>query len=228
MKMADGIAAIEDPAQRAAVANRLFGRSGKELLNVLAQGSAGLKEFIRQAEEIGGPLSREDIAQVEAANDAIDKMGRLFEGIFQSIAINISPAITDMALGIQALKPLVDEFADAWKGVQNELEDVLTLLIGGQAAFEIELGGSVKKKETASSKAGDLPPALLEVKKGFAEAATFQSSKAFDILNPDKPSSIAGQNKAANEMTAKNTAGMKSRLDKLVGTRATITVIPGG
>jgi hypothetical protein len=217
MKMADAIAAIEDPAQKAAAANKLFGRSGKELLNVLNQGSAGIREFIRQAEEIGGPISRKDSEKVEEANDAIDKMDRLFDGIFQSIAINISPAITDMALGIQALKPLVDEFADAWKSVQNEIEDIFTLLIGGQDAFNIELGGSsntIKKAQTKTN----LPTAIAPiVTKGFANAFQHQSSKTFDILNPAKPNSIAGKNAAANETTAKNTSKMNTLISKLAG-----------
>ena len=68
MKMADAIAAIEDPAQKAAAANKLFGRSGKELLNVLNQGSAGLREFIKEAERVGGVITREDIRQVEIFN----------------------------------------------------------------------------------------------------------------------------------------------------------------
>jgi len=62
----------------------------------------------------------------------------------------------------------------------------------------------------------------------FIEAASAQSSRAFDLLNPDKPSSIAGKNAAANEQTAKNTAAMKQKLAILAAKNATVTIIPGG
>ncbi len=256
MKMADAIAAIEDPAQKAAAANKLFGRSGKELLNVLNQGSAGMREFIKEAERVGGPISREEIKRVEEANDAMDKMGRAIEGVAQSIAINLSPALTDITNVMKGLIVSTRDFMALWSqdNLSNTILDLsadleiaqakMAAFLSGNdehlaakiweieskrdAAFLIELGEKVGESKKKGGIGGGNLMYAPELKKGFAESAAFQSSRAFDILNPAKPNSLAGKNAAANETTAKNTSSMKQRLEKLVGNRATVTIIPGG
>ena len=98
LKVADSIAAISDPTMQAAAANKFFGRSYKEILNVLEGGSAAIKKFVQEAQELGGPISREDIKRVERANDALDKMSRTWDAIFQQIAIEFAPELEDLAM----------------------------------------------------------------------------------------------------------------------------------
>tara|TARA_R110002020_G_scaffold458265_1_gene675617 strand:- start:281 stop:1414 length:1134 start_codon:yes stop_codon:yes gene_type:complete len=237
MKMADAIAAIEDPAQKAAAANKLFGRSGKDLLNILNQGSKGMKEFIKEAERVGGPISREDIRQVEMANDAMDKMGRTFDSIFQQLAIQLAPTIEKMADGLQEFFTISESIGTVWRNTEGWVQKVADAIHGITDDIKEQKPGTffkeaLEKADKAISKtsAGGSFSGAVQPTRGFASSAAFQSSKAFDILNPAKPNSIAGKNAAANETTAKNTSAMKERLAKLVNNRnkATVTVIPGG
>ncbi len=234
MKMADAIAAIEDPAQKAAAANKLFGRSGKELLNVLNQGSAGMREFIKEAERVGGPLTRDDIRQVEMANDAMDKMGRTFDSIFQQLAIQLAPTIEKMADGLQEFLTLSNGIGAAWRNTEGWVQQVADAIYGINEELKEQKPGTffkeaLKKADKAIAKGMEKETSeIVQPTRGFTSSAAFQSSRAFDILNPAKPNSIAGKNAAANETTAKNTSSMKQRLDKLVGNRATVTIIPGG
>lgn len=92
--IADGIAGISNPAQRAAVAFDLFGKQGISMISVLSGGSAALKEAQADAEKLGLTFSRVDAAQVEAANDAMTRLGALFTGIGQQLAIQVAPFIT--------------------------------------------------------------------------------------------------------------------------------------
>ncbi|MGE0154808.1 MAG: hypothetical protein AB7R90_19480 [Reyranellaceae bacterium] len=69
--LADGLKAIEDPAQRASIAADLFGRAGQRLLPLLTQGSAGLREFEAEARRLGLVWSAEQIARADKLGDAL-------------------------------------------------------------------------------------------------------------------------------------------------------------
>jgi hypothetical protein len=228
MKMADAIAAIEDPAQKAAAAQKLFGRGAKDILNALNQGSAGIKAYIAEAEKLGGPISRDDIKEVEAANDAIDKMGTAFDAIFQQLAIGISPMIEDLAEGLTKIVNIGEEISTFWKDTElsigaalislKEFTGELTSIQADDARVMLYRSIFESKKAKSSGGSGPKDPiALPALTKGFANSAEHQSSKAFDILNPAKPNSIAGKNAAANETTAKNTSKMNTMISKLAG-----------
>ena len=205
--IADRIASIEDPSRKAAVAFRIFGRSGQEMLNMLNLGAKGLEEFSKEAEKLGGPITREDIRRVEEANDAIDKMGKAWGGIIQQLAIQMAPTLTDMATEIKNMIVWVRELGKTWRTVQLGVEDVLSDLFFEGKGKDILLDEAQPFK--AKTKKEDLvftPPEIKKVAavslKSFTDAAGFQSSKAFDILNPNRPGSVAHQNKMANERTA--------------------------
>jgi hypothetical protein len=135
LKMADAIRDIDDPMQKAAAANKLFGRSGKELLNVLDLGADAIRNYVKEAAELGGPISREDIKQVEAANDAFDKMGRAVEGVAQQVAIALAPSLTDI---LNLMKDLLS-FSGKFKTVWSEIQDFMTTTV---IVFTAELEGA--------------------------------------------------------------------------------------
>lgn len=93
-QIADGLAGVQNSAQRASLATAVFGRQGLAMVSVLQQGSAGLREAAAQADALGITFSRVDAAQVEAANDSLTVMGYLFKGIGQTLAVEVAPFIT--------------------------------------------------------------------------------------------------------------------------------------
>lgn len=97
LAIADGIKGIVNPADRAMVATELFGRAGQKLLNTLTMGSEGILEQAGEVEKLGASFSRVDAAKVEAANDALTRVGRIFEGIAAQLAINLGPFIEAIA-----------------------------------------------------------------------------------------------------------------------------------
>jgi len=193
LSIADKIAAIQDPTRKAAVAFKIFGRQGQEMLNLLSQGSEGIKKFVEEAKELGGPISRDDLKQVEMANDAVDKMGRAWEGIIQQLAIEFAPLLQDMAEAMKELIGWVKEFGKAWKSVQGEIEDVITMLFFDGEGIDVKLGARDVtptappiQKEVAQQIAKPVEVNL----KSFVDAAQAQSSRAFDILNPNRSTSV--------------------------------------
>ena len=92
---------IEDPARKAAIANALFGRAGKDLLIFFALGREGLEKLIKENEAFGASFNAIDASKVELANDAIVKLQTIFKGLGNQIAIQVSPAITSIVEGMQ-------------------------------------------------------------------------------------------------------------------------------
>jgi hypothetical protein len=94
--VADGMARVEDPARRAAIAADLFGKSGVKLLNVLTDGSAGLKKYADEARRLGFILSEETIKKAAEADDEFDRIGKALRVAGINIAAGFLPALKDI------------------------------------------------------------------------------------------------------------------------------------
>jgi len=197
--VANSIQAMEDPTLRAAAAAKLFGRSGQDLLNLFAEGEIGLKRFIELQKKLGGSITRDDLTNIEAANDAVDKMGRAWEGIIARLAIEFAPLLQDVAFFMQELIQYAKEFGNEWRNVSNAVEDFITDNFFDGLGKDITLGlRAVDKK--GDKKIEPLTIASASIK-SFSEAARAGSSKAFDLLNPNTSNSVANQTLKATEET---------------------------
>lgn len=92
--LADALSAIPDSATRAAVAQKLLGRAGAELLPFLAGGSKQIREFAQQSDRLGATLSGET---VRAVDDFSDNMAALRASLTGLVATNMGPFIRDLA-----------------------------------------------------------------------------------------------------------------------------------
>jgi hypothetical protein len=69
-KVAQAISGIEDPAKKTALAIQLFGKSGQDLVPTLDAIGTSANEIEARFAAIGGPVSAEAIAKVDAIGDA--------------------------------------------------------------------------------------------------------------------------------------------------------------
>jgi hypothetical protein len=99
--IADRLAAIDDPAKRAAVVVDLFGKSGQRLLPLLSQGAAGLEKFRTEAKNAGAVLSSDLIAAADEASDKIAAMETALGKMAQTIVAKAAPAISSIADSIR-------------------------------------------------------------------------------------------------------------------------------
>ena len=84
-RVADRIAAIPNPAQRAAVAMELFGRGGTAMLPMLAGGAKGLAQWRKEAEEMGRIKTKEQAEQATLLNLAFKRLvgtATVFRNVF--------------------------------------------------------------------------------------------------------------------------------------------------
>lgn len=121
---AAALAAIEDPAKRAAAAQAIYGESAAKLMPLLAEGPEGLARMREEAELLGIVLSDEDVAAADAFGDSMD----MLKGVVRGLAFDIGTAL------LPFLQRLVDGFKE-WYLANRELIGkgltVLSTILGG-------------------------------------------------------------------------------------------------
>jgi len=96
-RIADRIAAIQNPTERAAAAVGIFGRSGSELLPLLLQGADGIAKWEARARSLGLVFSGE-VAQ--AAGKFHELLGDLHDVLMDSVKVigsSVIPQLTELA-----------------------------------------------------------------------------------------------------------------------------------
>lgn len=128
--IADSIMQVDNRAQQASLAYDIFGRAGMKLLNTMEMGSEGMKEMREEMEGLGVLFSSLDAEGVERANDAMTTLGTVIDSIFQQVAIQLAPAIEDLAAQLTAMasdpafRDAVDEMTETIKGFAESIIDL--------------------------------------------------------------------------------------------------------
>lgn len=95
--IARAIASIQDPAERAAAAVAIFGRSGAALLPTFAELSSNLARAREFLDKFNGGISDAQAAKIEAVNDAFGLVRKSIEIVAGQVLAKLSPALTDAA-----------------------------------------------------------------------------------------------------------------------------------
>lgn len=145
--IAQAISELPNEAQRADAAFQLFGRGGQQLIGVLSTGADGIKAFQDEAAQLGLGFESSELAKVEAANDAINRVKRSFGNVWSTITVQVAPAIEGLFTGINDLSSSMGGFAsmsdtvfsfigDSWTWVQNQISTGITATMAiGEWAF---------------------------------------------------------------------------------------------
>ena len=102
-----GLMGIEDPAERAALANKLLGRSGAELAPLLNSGADSVDELRARAHELGIVLSDEAVDAGVLLTDTIDDVKRSFGAIVTQIGTSVMPMVQTALEWIKENMPLI-------------------------------------------------------------------------------------------------------------------------
>ncbi len=148
-RVGDALQGVGTAAEQTSIAVGLFSRGGGKLLNTLRLGTEGIKDFQKEAIDLGFAINRVDAAKVEAANDAFDKLGKFLTGVGRTIAIELAPAlefITKQLLGA----------AKEGEGFAGVLDIVVKGLVGGFQLGRIAVGAFRVVLNTAIVAFGEL------------------------------------------------------------------------
>jgi hypothetical protein len=134
--IADKLAKIENPAKRAAIANRLLGDAGAQMALTLAKGSGELERMQREAREAGVII---DASVIESAGK-LDRVFKALSATFRGVAgnvlgelypslIKVSEALRVMLVQYQPqLRAFAEQFAKNLPQYVDRTGQVLTSL----------------------------------------------------------------------------------------------------
>lgn len=111
-RLADGLKGIENQGERVALAVKILGRAGAEMLPMLEKGSAGVAEMMERATTLGITLTDSQQQGIAAANAKWREMKVAMEGVYtqlasvlapvwQAFAANVTPMLTNLVARIK-------------------------------------------------------------------------------------------------------------------------------
>ena len=99
--IADKLAGIANPAEKAAVAMQIFGRGGTAMLPMLSRGAAGLAEWRKEAEDAGQIRSKEQVQAALQLSIAWTRVTGSLMSMKNTIAAAIAPLLTRFLTGMR-------------------------------------------------------------------------------------------------------------------------------
>lgn len=100
LRMADALAAVDDPGQRAARAMEIFGRGGVALLPMLMDGADGIRALTDQAERFGLTVSTKTAKDAAALTDALNLLRRASRAVVMEIGAGLAPGATKAGVAL--------------------------------------------------------------------------------------------------------------------------------
>lgn len=92
-KVAAAIAQLPNPAQQAAAAVSLFGKSGAELVPVFQEGAGFLEQMRGEAERLGLVLNKDQVQGLASLDDSIQKVSASFKAFGARVVAELAPQL---------------------------------------------------------------------------------------------------------------------------------------
>lgn len=135
--LADVVARVEDPAEKAALAVELFGKAGASLLPLLAEGASGIEALQHQARRLGLTMSREDAEAAATLNDALGALTASIKRAVVLVGAAVAPAFQSMAKWITAVVTPIVAFIDANRELVALALKIAAAVAAAGAAFMV-------------------------------------------------------------------------------------------
>lgn len=180
LQVADVFANLEDGAVKTALAVKLFGKSGMDMIPFLNQGAAGINQLTTEAERLGLKLTTETARSAEAFNDNLTALKASSSALGISLARDFLPELTNITNAMREAADDSGKLKAMWVG----LGGVGNLIFNGteikQARDEVarvqELVDSTRKKiDTGKAPVPFMP---FDIKFNEAAMATLRKNLA--------------------------------------------------
>jgi len=224
--VADSISKLPDGLEKSALAQKVFGKSGAELIPLLNEGSAGIEQLQAKARALGIEIDTNTSKEAEELIDNITILTTAFEGAFNTIASELLPglvALTDEFTGtkdgpIEAASA-VDTFVNAVSflgkvaisvvsALKAVFEGLGTLIAGvAFAIFELLQGNFSAAKDAIAESFGEIADII--------DTSAKTINKTWDDSNNKRVESTKKANKAIIGEATKTTAQLKREAEKV-------------
>jgi len=219
-ELAEKFSQFEDGTTKAALAQRILGRSGAELIPLLNGGAAGLASMVKEANELR-PITAQQAQESAAFNDALDRLTKAGEGFLNKVILPMLPLMTDMiGAFVEFAGPVgtavtftLAKLAQAFQVLIFPAKEIIALLTFGFAAATEAMSGNFG---TARQILSDMADEMGDIKKeamGAGDALLSLSTKVSDFNNT-QPSSKSATSTAARTQTRIGPTGAPPKVQR--------------
>ena len=135
LRIAKAVGAIEDPLQKAAIAQSFFGRAGMELIPLLNEGEEGIRKLRMEADRLGLSLDTNVSAKAEATKDALSRL----KGTLTGLMVRVGEAMSDDIIRFSdSMGELIIQIKD-WAMDNKEVISSIAKLAGGLTVLGLAL-----------------------------------------------------------------------------------------
>lgn len=185
LEVADKFQGYEDGANKAALAQDLFGKSGAKLIPLLNSGKEGITDLMTEAQKLGLVMSAENAAAADQFNDSLTALDGIGRGMANNLASDLLPALNDITGLMLDLADNSDEAEGSASGLGDTLKIVTSIAIALGAQLQgdaIGIAGLAAAATQAAS--GDFAIAADTLKQANADidAATAKAEERIDKL----------------------------------------------
>jgi hypothetical protein len=213
-EIADRFEGFADGPEKAAIALRLFGKAGTDIIPLLDDGGEALRRNIDYFQQYAGVT--QDIAEKsDAFNDTLEKIHLLSGAAGNQIAAELLPTLQILAEKMLEVKESSDGFSGVGRAIRTVIEAITVLGLETKFTFKTigeELGGTAAQL-AALARLDFKGFATIgeEMAEGAAKARAENDKLIEDLLHP-KPAGSGGQ--VPNEI-AEALKGAKPTLPRL-------------
>ena len=125
--IADELAKIENPGDRAAAAMGIFGKSGANLLPMLQNGAKGIDMLVAEADALGVVMSGEDASAAAVLGDSIDELSISAGSLVNTLAAQLAPAFTAVIAVTTYLVTSARDWISTNQGVALSIAGIATV-----------------------------------------------------------------------------------------------------
>lgn len=136
---AEAISRVADPSVRAALAMKVFGKAGTQLLPLMQNGAKGIEELQAEARRLGITMSTEDAVAAEKFGDQISTLSAVLKAKLFSAGAAVAPVLSRLVDRLTAAAVWGGRFIDSNRALVGLLFKV-ALVVGGAGAVFLGLG----------------------------------------------------------------------------------------
>ena len=185
--MLQALTSMTDQSKIAALAGAAFGRQmGPKMANLIMDGERGIADLRAEAHKLGVVLDDELLMNAEAANDALDRLGKASTSVGRELVLTLAPSLTSVAEGVldviqgfrkwsreaDELTPKIQEvdsyFSAFWSGIADA--------VGWDGLF----GGFSTALDDSEAEIRELEEAIDDLKASIFEARRFSVAGLLD------------------------------------------------
>lgn len=187
----DALGEVQNATERDALSMDIFGRSAQDLNPLIIQGSDTLKDYAKEAHDVGYVLDNEALEALGAVDDGFQRLQKTQEAVKNQMAAEFAPYLTK---ALEDIRELIQKVGKAL--VES----------GAVDAFGSILESSVALLEPLGSLISAVLPALTAVLKPIAQTVALIADTANVIVglftfNGDKIRTALGLNASSGQLS---------------------------